>query len=358
MSIIYKYLIREFFKNFLAVIVTVSMIYLVVDFFEKTDRFIAANISPAKTIAFFIYKLPFIIAQITPVGLLLSILITFGLMKKHNELTALKSGGVSPLYLIKPVLLIGVLFSLWLFLFSDTVVPVMTDRANKIWLKDVKKKNLIISRHKNIWIKENRAIIHINYYNPTKQEIFGVALNFFDDQFNLVRRVDAQKAVFKQDHWLFYDIMDQQMNPLSGELDVKFIPERKEKNYFVPDDFTKVIRQADEMSFKQLFNYIRIIEREGYDATIYRVDLYAKIAFPFVCLILSLAGVGIAFSSKMGQSLPLGIIIGIGIAFFYWLSHSFCLSLGYGEIIAPWLAAWLTNIIFLGAGGLLFLDIQ
>ena len=49
----------------------------------------------------------------------------------------------------------------------------------------------------------------------------------------------------------------------------------------------RVAKKSEEMSFKELFEYIRNIESEGYDATPYRVDFHAKFALPVACLIVS-----------------------------------------------------------------------
>jgi lipopolysaccharide export system permease protein len=78
------------------------------------------------------------------------------------------------------------------------------------------------------------------------------------------------------------------------------------------------------------------------------VDLHAKIAFPFVCLIMGAVGVGIAAGRRTGASLPAAVTIGIGAAFLYWILHSFCISLGRGEILPPAVAAWAANFVFAG----------
>ena len=150
-----------------------------------------------ETIAYFLYKLPYIIAQITPVGLLLAILILFGVMGKNNEIIALKSSGVSILKIFRPVFMMGALFSVILFLFYDSVVPITLNEANKVWVEDVKKKNLIRMKEKNIWVKEKSDIIYINYYDPINQSIFGLTIHSFDEEFNLNKRIDVKKAVYE-----------------------------------------------------------------------------------------------------------------------------------------------------------------
>ena len=47
------------------------------------------------------------------------------------------------------------------------------------------------------------------------------------------------------------------------------------------------------------------------------------------------------------KGLPVIIALGIGTAFLYWIFYSFCLSLGYGEMLPPAIAAWTANLVFL-----------
>ena len=82
-----------------------------------------------------------------------------------------------------------------------------------------------------------------------------------------------------------------------------------------PERFQQVAKKTSEMDIKEILNNIRTIEGEGYSATQYRVDFHAKIAFPFVCVILVLAGVGIACKNQLKDGLPAGIAYGIGLAF-------------------------------------------
>ena len=150
MFIINKYLIKEILKYFSIVLTMIVGIYVAVDFFERIDNFIKAGVPLSKAFIFFIFKIPFIIAQIIPVCILLAVLITFGLMTKNNEIIALRSSGVSIYYLLKPVLLTGFLFSILLFFLSEVIVPITMEDANKIWLGDVRKESAIVSKEKNI----------------------------------------------------------------------------------------------------------------------------------------------------------------------------------------------------------------
>ena len=92
MSIIDRYLFKEIFKHFFIVLAAAVGIYLVIDFFENIDKFMDAGLPVSRMIEFLQLKIPLIMVQITPVGILIAVLITFGLMNKNNEIIALKCG--------------------------------------------------------------------------------------------------------------------------------------------------------------------------------------------------------------------------------------------------------------------------
>ena len=350
MSIIYNYVNREIFKNFGLIVVVVISIYVAVDFFEKIDDFMEAGLPFSRVLSFFLYNIPFVVAQIVPVGLFLSILIVFCLMSKSNEIIALRSSGISIYYLLLPLLSIGVLFTILLFFLSEVVVPFTTSKANKIWLSEVRKERLYTTREKNVWIKGNRKITHIKYYDATNRSLHGISINYFDKDFNLIRRVDAKEALFEKEKWVLTNSMVQTLNTDTRSYEVTFHDKEVEPLDFSPEDMKRAMKKSVEMSFKELLSYIRKVEAEGYDATVYRVDLQAKIAFPFVCIILCMLGIGISVRGKLSEGIPLVVAYGLGIVFFYWIFNSFCVSLGYGEVLPAWVAVWVANFTFLCFG--------
>jgi len=358
MSILDRYLAKEIMRHFGVVLAMVVCIYMAVDFFENIDRFIAKNLPFSTIAAFFLNKIPFVVAQITPVGILLAVLIAFGLMSKNNEIIALKSSGISIYSLVRPSLGIGILVSLFLFFLAEVIVPVTMDTANRIWIEDVRSEKVVMLREKDIWIKGKRSIMHIKYYNPKEKAIYGITVNHFDDEFNLIKRIDAKKGVFQEPDWFLYEIMEQRLNRKNGQYDMTSAENKVENLEFIPDDLKQVIKKSEEMNFKELLKYIRKVEAEGYDATSYRVDLYGKTALPFVCIIMVLVGTGIGVREKVKEGLPISVTYGIGIAFLYWVFYSFCVSLGYGEMLPPFIAAWTANLLFLCGGIILLVNAE
>ncbi|MBW1614972.1 MAG: LPS export ABC transporter permease LptG [Deltaproteobacteria bacterium] len=348
MKIISKYLSVNILKFFGIIITAVIGIYLAVDFFEKIDDFLEKQVELNKIIVFFIFKIPFIIANITPIGILLSVIIIFSLMNKNNELMALKACGISLYYIIKPVLFISAMSCLLLFLFSEFIAPGATGKSNQIWFENVNKDSMITAFDKNIWIKGEKTITRIKYYEPVLEEFFGLSISFFDKNFNLIKKLDAKKAKFENKKWVLSGIMEQ--FPKTEDNKIKIYKEKIVELPFTPEDFLRVAKLPDEMSIFELFQYIKKVKKEGYDASKYIVDFYAKTAFPFVCIIMTLIGIGLCLKRSGKDNTASNISAGIGIAFLYWVFQSFCLSLGYGSMLHPLIAVWTPNFIFTCAG--------
>jgi lipopolysaccharide export system permease protein len=329
-----------------------------VDFFEKSDDFVRAGLPLAKTLTFFMLNIPFIVSQITPVGMLLSVIIIFSLMNKNNEILALQSCGVSLQTLLTPVVVIGMIVGLLLFFFCDVIVPVTTVKANQIWLKEVKKKSLVTSREENIWIKGDRKITHIRHYNPKNKVVFGITINSFDADFRLIKKTDAEKGIFQDGRWVLQEVMLQKLDQTTGTFDISFHNSSVASLDFMPEDLKRVIKKPSEMRFKELIDYIEKVEDEGYDATVHRVDLHSKPAYAFACLIMCLFGMGLSVRAHRQQSIFFSVSYGIITAFFYWVFYSFCLSLGYGGMLPPVIAAWAANLVFLCLGFLILMSAE
>jgi lipopolysaccharide export system permease protein len=356
MTIIYKYITIQISKYFGIVLTFVVGIYLAVDFFERVDNFMEAHIPVSKMLVFFVLEIPFIVAQIIPVCILMSILIVFSLMARNNEILALKSSGIRILYLFKPVFIIGCLSSIILFILSDSIVPITMAKLNEIWLKEVHKESTTITKEKNIWIKGNHRITNIKFFNPKDKGIYGVTDYTFDKDFRLVRRIDAESGVFEKGKWVLHGLMEQDFDAKKGKYDITFQKDRVESLNFSPKDLHRVAKESDEMTFGELLSYIHKVEREGYDATTYKVDLDAKIAFPFICIIMCMVGTGLSAKGKVKEGMSVVIAYGIGTAFIYWIFYSFCLSLGYGGMLPPEVAAWTANVAFFCFGALILLN--
>src|SRR3970282_2378043 len=95
MPILFRYLLREAGKSFTMCFSGLMPIYLVIDFFEKVRRFLRYDANWLDVLTYFLLKTPAISFQIAPLAILMATLLTFGLLSRGHELTALRTCGMS-----------------------------------------------------------------------------------------------------------------------------------------------------------------------------------------------------------------------------------------------------------------------
>jgi lipopolysaccharide export system permease protein len=354
MRIISRYISQELAKIIAVCLGGFVAIYLVIDFFERIDNFLAAELALSWAAQYFLLKVPFILQQGIPMAVLMGTLITLGLIARNNELTALRASGVSPLLLSGPIVIAALLLSLMDFGLAEYLVPLTTSRANWVWHVKVKKLPEQSSfTQEKLWYKSGQTLYNIRVFHPKRQTLEGVTIYRFDNAFRLVQRLDARRGQWDGKGWIFTDGI-----LLSRNTDANFNIERFEQRRLEleerPESFLHLDKPPEEMTLAELGRYVTKIESEGYDATRYRVDFHTKIAFPFTSVIMALLGIGVALYQGKRGGMAIGVAVSVALAFIYVIIFQLVLSLGYAGNLHPLLAAWATNAFF-GMTGLFLL---
>ena len=121
-----------------------------------------------------------------------------------------------------------------------------------------------------------------------------------------------------------------------------------------PSYFKKENKQSQEMNFSQLRRYILDLQQSGFDTIHLRVQLYHKLAYPFVTLVMAVLAIPFALSMGRQGSLT-GIAWAVGIALTYFVVAAFFDAMGDVNYLPSALAAWSPDILFGLTGGYLLL---
>lgn len=349
--VLYRYVTREYLKVFFLCLSGLIFIYLVVLFFQKIDLFIKYQAPFLLIFEYLLYKVPEVIFQWTlPYAVLLSTLLTLGTLSRHSEITAMKAGGVSLYWITIPLFFLALLISSISFLGNEYLVPLTNQKTRHLLSAKVRKEQQT-SYFKNykIWYHGERGIFNIQLLDGKEKKLKGVTLYQFDDQFRCIRRIDAREAQWFDREWTLFQGA---IREFKEGVAIQTHPFTELVFDFQEDweAFQKIERKAEEMSYTELQHYIQKIQASGYDTTRYLTDLYAKLSFPFLNLIMVL--IGIPFALKTGRSGGVALSIGMSvvIGFLYGVVFYIFVSFGKSGILPPLLAAWTPTILFGLAG--------
>lgn len=357
MNVLSKYFRREFFKFFALCLIIFLTLFLIIDFVQKIDNFIEAKVTIDVVLSYFIYKIPFIILQMIPVAVMISVIVMFCLMKKNNEIIALQVSGLNIIRVSQCIFIFTLFISILTFVVSEVIVPYTSSRSSEIWNVEVEKQNpASFYGGGNIWYKSSNAIYWIKHFDGINKIMENPTFYFFDNSFSLKKKIDARKGIWEDGLWKIEDGVVQERNQ-SGEYELNKFEELYLKIPETPEIFLRGEKNPEDMSFIQLKHFSEKIGQEGYDNTRYIVDMNVKLAFPLVSLIMTVIGIPIALGLKKGST-PLAVAVGVGVCFLYMVFLSFSRSLGLSGIFPPLFSAWAANILFILLGSFLMFSLE
>ncbi|NLH49430.1 MAG: LPS export ABC transporter permease LptG [Myxococcales bacterium] len=351
MSILTRYVSREFLKLFALCLTALILIYLVFDFIDRAGNFFRGDPSLLHVLLYYVYKIPTIVFQLVPVSVLLAVLLNLANMSRNSEITAMKAGGVSVPRLVAPLVLLSVLIAGGALAVNEFVVPAATTQMKYIQTVHIKGQDWRIKlRDKNLWYKSPGAIYHIRNFDPALGRLEGLQVFRFNDRFALTERLDAESAQWANGRWLAFNGIRRAFAAGALTAETPFAETGLELPE-TPDRLKVYKRDPEQMSFRELSGYVRELRTEGYDVRKYEVDLHGKISFALVTVIMALLGIPWAIKSgrQGGVAFGIGVAVIIGVA--YWIVLGFSLALGRSGALPVIVSAWAPHLLF-GAVGL------
>jgi lipopolysaccharide export system permease protein len=340
-----SYVAREFLKLTGLSLVTFVSLFIVVDFFEKIDRLVRAQLGVTGLLEYLILKLPFAIGQVLPAAVLLGVMLTFGLMSRSHETMAIRTSGLDILSLIRHPIIYSGLVALLLLALNLYLIPWTQGRLDLFWQTQVDKKPpRQLHNLEHFWYKGDQAIYNIVMFRKDIQTLEGVKIYLFDRQFHLVQIIAAARAQWQDDHWRFFDGSVQFFDP-NGTVTGEKFQQRDLVLTEHPKDFADLEKKVTEMDLNELYRYTARLERDGYKSTPYLVDLYSRFSLSVTPLILVILGLGLALRHEQIHLTSM-VAVGLGLMFGYWLFFGFCASFGQAGSIPPLLAVIAPHLAF------------
>jgi LPS export ABC transporter permease LptG/LPS export ABC transporter permease LptF len=341
-----RYVAREFLRYFaliLAALVTVYVIGLLIDVIA--DAF-ENRVQGKLVLQYLAAEQPQILFYMLPLSSLMATLVCFAIFTKTSELTAAKAGGVSLYRLAVPVILVGTLVSGACFSLQEYLLPYANRRAAE--LEDEIKKRPVQSHNvldRKWMMGEGQQIYNYAYYDPNRRSFSGLSvLRYRLEPFGIAERLYAREAQWESEAGAWSFKKGWRRNFDEGGRQQSFerlsISTMEPPSYFIKEE-----KESDQMTYLELTQYVRDLEKAGFDVVPLEVDRQAKFSFPLAAMVTVLIGVPFSFTpGKKGALYGIGIGIGIGLA--YYVTTRIFVFMGETAMLPPFIAAWAPNVLF------------
>ena len=362
--IIDGYVLREFVGMFLLVLSTFVMLMIIFTFFDLVGDILRNHIALIVVGDYLINLTPSMIYQIAPLAVLISALVTFGVLNRNSEIVAMKATGISLYRLVVPVVSIATVLALSLFAFDQYYLP-QANRRQEALRSVIKGRPAQTFLHpEQKWIfgqrpepNEPGVIYYYEFFDADSNEFANISVfEFNPNTFELTRRIFARRAAWDPvlSNWSFENgwLRDMQGANITNyrPFPHAIFPEI----HAGPDYFKKEALQSQEMNFGQLDHYIRDLRQSGFDTMRLRVALWHKIAYPLVAVVMAMLAIPFALSMGRRGSLT-GIAVAIAVALAYWVVDGLFGAMGSVNYLPAAMAAWSSDFLFALIGGYLLL---
>lgn len=297
-----------------------------------------------------------------PVALLFALLYALTQHARNNEITAMRAAGISLARLAMPYFAIGLLLSLALFAINEFLVSGASLRGEEIKLRrvgsasDVRERRL--ARNFRLENTLQRRYWHVGVFNLDTAEIKDVWITQWQPDSSLTK-FHADEGTYTNGGWEFTNVKEFQQGAEKG---ATLTPGLYTNNLFkadfteTPDEFRSEVKVSAGLTLRKakradipisdLLDYLRLHPRmQSRESAWIYTKLHGRLAAPWTCLVVVL--IALPFGAVSGRkNVFVGVAGSIFIFFAFYVLSALGLTLGIAQLVPPWLAAWLPNLVF------------
>lgn len=357
MRTLHGYLLRQVLATLGVTVVVFTTLLLLGSVLKEVLELLTTQAATGATVLKAVALLiPFVLAFSLPMAFLTATLLVFGRLSADQELTAVRTGGVSLISWIAPVLGFSVLMSALCGWFNLDLAPrcraaftVLRDSLiREVGTRLIAEERFIdIGNNLTLYAREvrGRQMREILVYGLTNQVVDGVtnlvrSLDVWAPEGELEAQSDGSEAlVLHQLQGLV--LADGEWRSVAYETYREPLPKRAVRS---------ATPKISDMTFRQLLQVRRERRLGGEALTPVDVQLHRQVSFSFACIGFTLVGIPLGIRAHRRET-NTGVALALGLVLVY---YSF-MVLGQALETRPdwhpeWLL-WMPNFLFQGLGG-------
>jgi lipopolysaccharide export system permease protein len=359
-KIIDRYIFKEIAFPFLVILGILTFVLLMGKILQIMDLVINKGVSLLSIVKIIFFLMPSFLLFTVPIALLISILIAMGRFSADNELTALKTSGISLLQILYPVALASLIAFGLTILISFFVVPV-SNVATKRLLFDIVRQNATIGIKEKVFNSDFKDfLIYADRVPVDKNYLEGVIVSDH-------RIINEQNTILAKRAYLISDpasltvklkLEEGSIHTVSSDL-----KNYRKVNFASYDitlnlagtfaDYNESSKSSTEMTLTELLEKMK---EPGLDAAAVRelaIEVHKKFSISLSCLFFGLIGLPLGIRSHRSVK-SRGFAVGLMVVCVYYLLRIGGEALVETGLLPVFIGVWAPNIFFAVFGSLLF----
>jgi LPS export ABC transporter permease LptG/LPS export ABC transporter permease LptF len=355
-----RYVIRQLLMPFGIGLLVFTFLVIIPEFMKYAEDYIAKGAAMGTVVQVLIQLLPMALGLTIPMSLLMALLVAFGRLSADREFVALQACGVSMRRLLVPVGLVATLCfgaTLYTLLVS---VPASNQRFREITFNVIASQAEGEVKPRVFFDGFPNIVLYVLEVPPTGGWNGVFMSDNRDGEGSTIWLAKHGRIVIdrqKQTVVMILDHATRHSADAAGKYEVysydRILLNLNPETMFPRDGPKKGDR---EMTVAELRARADEVRKEGQFPHNQLFEIHKKFSIPAACLVFGLIGLALGATNRRDGKLA-SFVIGVAIIFAYYIFLWLGQSLTKGRVLAPWLAAWLPNVV-LGAAGIVFFKLR
>lgn len=354
MSLLDRYLLRQFIATMLGLVLGLPLLFIVADVTDNLDKYLSRGISRGDVALSYLYFFPQAIYWALPIAGLVATVFTIGNMTRHQEITAAKAGGVSFYRLIAPLLVMAAVLSVGAVALGE-LIPA----ANQKRLVLVGERQFITGLRTNfVFQTEAGYTLSARRLDSETDQMSEIVLERDEAPGAPAVHLVARRADWRPDSgWVLGHGYFRSFDTTAVERLFEFDSARVASLQETPEELLARPKDPEEMRYGEMTRFLETVRRSGGDTRQLEVELAQKISLPLAILVIVLFGAPLSTSSQRGGA-AYGVGISLAVTMIYLLLFRVGTAVGASGAVPPLVAAWAPNAVFLLGGIYLLVKVR
>ena len=339
------YIIRKFLGTFFFSIVLILSIAIVFDLTEKLDNFFEHQVPLREIIVdYYVPFIPYYMNMFSSLFIFISVIFFTSKLAGNSEIIAMQAAGMSYHRLMVPYAFSAVVLFVLNFVMSGWVIPQSSSRMLDFTDKYIERFTKENARNIQMEV-EPGTILYIESFQRRSKIGYRCSVEYFEGK-QLVSRVTADRIYYDSlQYWHLDQYTKRTFNDMvetlegGNRLDIE-MP-------IYPEELFITAQEAQQMTNPELSAYMdRQRARGAGNVKAFEVEYHKRWASPLGAFIMTLLGVTLSsrkVRGGMGKNLGVGIVLTAIYILFSTVSTTFSVK----NVMSPFMAAWLPNLVFL-----------
>jgi lipopolysaccharide export system permease protein len=355
-----SYLLRELVGPFMFAFGAFLLFWALNIFFLAADYIINQHAPIFLVLRFVVFRVPQAIPMAFPFACLFAGLLAMGRVMGDNEVTAMRTAGISVLRIALAPLVFGFVMFLIAYWMNEVIAPASVELSTRTFYQIVYHTDAL-PVEPQFFRKDNDTgnVFYVTQVGPDNKTMEDVQI-FKPAKYGPWNETyQAKTATVRGTTLVLHDVIDTRYNNdgyMTNQQHIKEVSIGLPMGETISQFVSSVNNDPWTMSSKSLRRQVNALQDQGIGGTALgslQINLANKLAWPFACFIGILLAVPLALRfGKRGRTL--GIALAIIAFFIYYLMVSAASAFGRNGAINPFVAAWLPNVI-MGTAGIILL---